>query len=390
MNTSKSIIEIKGEYTTKEIAQQPKMWKKTFDVINSHRNEIERFFENFSDKDADFILTGAGTSAFIGNAVYGVRLKHQQKQSRVVPNTELITHPEFYLLPNKTTVLVSFARSGNSPESMAAVEVVDNFCLESYHIIITCDENGELYKNTNHENALRILLPPETNDVSLAMTSSFSSMMLAFILITKIDQLVLEKKKIEELANWGNIVLSKYERLIADIATIDFKRAVFLGTGPLKGTAEESHLKLQELTDGKVICAFNSFLGFRHGPRAIVDDATLLVYLFSDDQNSRNYEYDLVRQINQTKKGIAQIAISHKPVSIDGVTFDLNVCFGEEHESEVEIEYLCIAEILLAQLLGYHKSLDLGLNPDNPSLSGTISRVVEGVKIYKTKFQEDV
>ena len=390
MNTSKSIIEIKGEYTTKEIAQQPKMWKKTFDVINSHRNEIERFFENFSDKDADFILTGAGTSAFIGNAVYGVRLKHQQKQSRVVPNTELITHPEFYLLPNKTTVLVSFARSGNSPESMAAVEVVDNFCLESYHIIITCDENGELYKNTNHENALRILLPPETNDVSLAMTSSFSSMMLAFILITKIDQLVLEKKKIEELANWGNIVLSKYERLIADIATIDFKRAVFLGTGPLKGTAEESHLKLQELTDGKVICAFNSFLGFRHGPRAIVDDATLLVYLFSDDQNSRNYEYDLVRQINQTKKGIAQIAISHKPVSIDGMTFDLNVCFGEEHGSEVEIEYLCIAEILLAQLLGYHKSLDLGLNPDNPSLSGTISRVVEGVKIYKTKFQEDV
>ena len=386
MNTSKSIIEIKGEYTTKEIAQQPKMWKKTFDVINSHRNEIERFFENFSDKDADFILTGAGTSAFIGNAVYGVILKHQQKQSRVVPNTELITHPEFYLLPNKTTVLVSFARSGNSPESMAAVEVVDNFCLESYHIIITCDENGELYKNTNHENALRILLPPETNDVSLAMTSSFSSMMLAFILITKIDQLVLEKKKIEELANWGNIVLSKYERLIADIATLDFKRAVFLGTGPLKGTAEESHLKLQELTDGKVICAFNSFLGFRHGPRAIVDDATLLVYLFSDDQNSRNYEYDLVRQINQTKKGIAQIAISHKPVSIDGVTFDLNVCFGEEHESEVEIEYLCIAEILLAQLLGYHKSLDLGLNPDNPSLSGTISRVVEGVKIYKTKF----
>ncbi|MHB9142501.1 MAG: SIS domain-containing protein [Paludibacter sp.] len=386
MNTSKSVIEIKGEYTTKEIAQQPEMWKKTFDVINSNRNEIERFFEKFSKKEADFILTGAGTSAFIGNAVYGVRLKHQQKQSRVVPSTELITHPEFYLLPNKTTVLISFARSGNSPESMAAVKVVDNFCQESFHIIITCDENGELYKNTNHENALRILLPPETNDVSLAMTSSFSSMMLAFILITKIDQLGLEERKIEELANWGNIVLSKYDGLISDIATIDFKRAVFLGTGPLKGTAEESHLKLQELTDGKVICAYNSFLGFRHGPRAIVDDETLLVYLFSDDQNSRNYEYDLVRQINQTKKGIAQIAISHKPVYIDGVTFDLNICFGKEHDSEVEIEYLCIAEILLAQLLGYHKSLDLGLNPDNPSLSGTISRVVEGVKIYKTKF----
>ena len=386
MNTNKSVIEIIGEYTFKEIAQQPKMWEKTFDVINSRKNEIERFLKKISEKDADVILTGAGTSAFIGNAIYGVRLKHQQKQSRVVPNTELITHPEFYLQPNKTTVLVSFARSGNSPESLAAVEVVDNFCNESYHLVITCDEKGELYKKTNHENALRILLPPETNDVSLAMTSSFSSMMLAFVLITKIDQLEQEKKKIDELSNWGNTILNKYESSISALAKIDFKRAVFLGSGPLKGTAEESHLKLQELTDGKVICAFNSFLGFRHGPRAIVDDETLLVYLFSDDENSRNYEFDLVRQINQTKKGIAQIAISHKPVFIEGVNFDLNVCFGETDEPEAEIEYLCIAEILLAQLLGYHKSLKLGLNPDNPSLSGTISRVVEGVKIYKTKF----
>lgn len=385
MNKSKSVIEIKGEYTLKEIAQQPRVWNKTFDVINSHKNEIEDFFKKFSEKEVDFILTGAGTSAFIGNAVSGVRLKHQQKQSRVVPTTELITHPEFYLLPQKTTVLVSFARSGNSPESLAAVEVVDHFCHEAYHLVITCDAKGKLYKNTNHEKALRILLPPETNDVSLAMTSSFSSMMLAFLLIIKIDQFELEKKKIEELGNWGSIILDKYESSILALAKIDFKRAVFLGSGPLKGTAEESHLKLQELSDGKVICAFNSFLGFRHGPRAIVDDSTLLVYLFSDDENSRNYEYDLVRQINQTKKGIAQIAVSHKPVSIEGVKFDLNICFGEEHESEVEIEYLCIAEILLAQLLGYHKSLDLGLNPDNPSSSGTISRVVEGVKIYKTK-----
>jgi len=386
MNTSKSVIEIKGEYTIKEIAQQPKMWEKTFEIIHSQQNEIERFFEKFSEKDVDIILTGAGSSAFIGNAVYGVRLKHQQKQSRVVPTTELITHPEYFLQKNKTTVLVSFARSGNSPESLAAVQIVDNYCLESYHIIITCNENGDLYLNTDHEKALRILLPPETNDVSLVMTSSFSSMMLAFILITKIDQLGQDKKKIKELANWGNIVLSKYESLISDIATLDFKRAVFLGSGPLKGTAEESHLKLQELTDGKVVCTFDSFLGFRHGPRAVVDDQTILVYLFSDDQNSRKYEYDLVRQINQTKKGMAQIAISHKPVSIDGVTFDLNVCFGEEHDSAVEIEYLCIAEILLSQLLGYYKSLRLGLNPDKPSASGTISRVVEGVKIYNVKF----
>jgi tagatose-6-phosphate ketose/aldose isomerase len=385
MNKHKSEVDTQGEFTAKEIAQQPIVWKKTFETIESQKIEIENFLERFLGKDVDVVLTGAGSSAFIGNAVYGVRLKHQQKQSRVVPTTELITHPEYFLLPTMPTVLVSFARSGNSPESLAAVQVVDQFCMESYHIVITCDENGKLYTNTDPERTLKILLPPETNDISLAMTSSFSSMMLAFILLTKVDQLDKERTKINELSNWGNVILDRYEGLISDIASIDFERAVFLGSGPLRGTAEESHLKLQELTDGKVICAFNSFLGFRHGPRAIVNDKTLLVYLFSDDPLARKYEYDLVHQINQNGKGIAQVAISHKPVDIDGLTFDLIVCFGEVNEGNTEIEYLCVVEIMLAQLLGYHKSLNLNLNPDQPSVSGTISRVVEGVIIYNQK-----
>jgi tagatose-6-phosphate ketose/aldose isomerase len=382
MNTNNDLIGKLGEHTKKEIAQQPQMWIKTFEIIYSLKIEIERFFRKFSGKETDIILTGAGSSAFIGNAVFGVLLKNQQRPSRVVPNTELITHPEYFLQKNKTTVLVSFGRSGDSPESLAAVKTVDNYCAKSYHLIFTCNEEGELYLQTDNDRSLRILLPPETNDVSLAMTSSFSSMMLAFILVSKINSLEQEEKKIIELSKSGSKLLNKYENLISDIANLDFKRAVFLGSGPLIGTAEESHLKLQELTDGRVICAFNSFLGFRHGPMAIVNNETLLVYLFSDDKTSRNYEYDLVRQINLAKKGMAQIAVSHKPVKINGVKFDLDICLENVDGVELEIEYLCVLEVMFSQILGYYKSLSLGLNPDNPSVSGTISRVVEGVKIY--------
>ena len=385
MEGNKGVSDMNGMFTKKEIAQQPQMWKKTFELIESRKSEIECFFERFSGKDTDIVLTGAGSSAFIGNAVSGVGLKYGQKQARVVPTTEMITHPEYFIQKDKVTVLVSFARSGNSPESLAAVKIVNDYCRESRHVVITCNELGELYQKADPETTLRILLPPETDDVSLAMTSSFTSMMLSYILIAKIGSLGQERLKVNELANWGDLVLNRYEKPIAALASLDFKRAVFLGSGPLRGTAEESHLKLQELTDGKVICAFNSFLGFRHGPRAIVDDETLLVYLFADDEYSRKYEYDLVRQINQTQKGLAQIAVSHKPVSIRGVRFDLNVCFGEENSSGADIEYLCVAEIMLSQLLGYYKSLSLGLDPDKPSLSGTISRVVEGVKIYNYK-----
>lgn len=386
MNTINDVVEKLGEYTKKEIAQQPQMWIKTFELIYSRKIEIERFFRKFSDKETDVILTGAGSSAFIGNAVFGVRLKYQQKPSRVVPNTELITHPEYFLQKNKTTVLVSFGRSGDSPESLAAVKTVENYCANSCHLIFTCNENGELYLQTDNDRSLRILLPPETNDVSLAMTSSFSSMMLAFILVSKIDLIEHEKQKINQLSNCGNILLNEYETLISNIAKLDFERAVFLGSGPLIGTAEESHLKVQELSDGRVMCAFNSFLGFRHGPRAIVNDKTLLVYLFSDDKNSRKYEFDLVKQINQTKKGMAQIAVSHKPVSINGVKFDLDICLENMSGVELEIEYLCVLEVMFSQILGYYKSLSLGLNPDQPSVSGTISRVVEGVKIYQNYY----
>ena len=382
----KSSVKKNGMFTIKEISQQPDVWNKTYEIIFSQRHLIAGFFNELNDGNYDMVLTGAGSSAFIGNAVYGVRMKDQKQPSRIVPTTELITHPDYFLLRNKPTVLVSFARSGNSPESMAAVELVNNYCSNPYHIIITCNETGDLFLKTASERTLKILLPPETNDLSLAMTSSFTSMMLAFVLISKIDTLDDERENVKRIGAWGNTILNEYGESISKIASVDFNRAVFLGSGPLRGTAEESHLKLQELTDGAVICAFNSFLGFRHGPKAVVNNKTLLVYLFDDDENSRKYEYDLVRQINSGNKGIAQIALSHKPLNISNVNFDLNVCFGKAEKSEAQIEYLCIAEVMLAQLLGYYKSLSLGLDPDNPSVSGTISRVVEGVKIYKLKF----
>jgi tagatose-6-phosphate ketose/aldose isomerase len=372
-----------GKYTKREIFQQPDVWKKTKEVIFSRKEEISAFLKKvYENKEVDTVLTGAGSSAFIGAAVSGVFVKFNHVSARAIPTTELITHPDFLLLKEKAVLLVSFARSGNSPESLAAIDTVNKYCRQSWHIIITCNETGELYRRSDASNMLKILLPPETNDESLAMTSSFSSMMLAYILIAKIDTLDSEKANVELLAEWGRRILD-YEQSIARIAELSFSRAVFLGSGPLRGIAEESHLKLQELTDGKVICTWDSFLGFRHGPIAVVNQETLLVYLFADQEHTRRYEFDLVKQISVDNKHLAQIAISHHPVKMTDVNFDLNVNFGKIEDRDAPIEYLCVAEVLVAQLLGYYKSIALGLDPDNPSSSGTFSRVVKGVKIYE-------
>jgi tagatose-6-phosphate ketose/aldose isomerase len=313
-------------------------------------------------------------------------MKLQKQPARSVPTTELITHPEYFLLKDRPTLLVSFARSGNSPESIAAVDVVNGYCTNVYHLFITCNEKGELNKIPASPNVYKIILPPETNDDGLAMTSSFSSMMLAFILVAKINEISQEKMKVTRLSFWIRKILADYEESIERMAQTDFRRAVFLGSGPLRGTAEESHLKLQELTDGEVICTFNSFLGLRHGPRVAINGETLLVYLFSDSEHTRRYEYDLVQQVSAGTKPLLTVAVSHRPVDIKGVKFDLEICFGSMDDPEADIEYLCIAEVLLAQLLGFYKSKQLGLNPDNPSKSGTISRVVEGVVIYPFNF----
>lgn len=375
------INEKAGYHTKKEIFQQPEMWMKTYGTVFQKEQEISGFLKRIYDNgEVDMILTGAGSSAFIGNAVFGVKFRNSTV--RVVPTTELVTHPEYFLFSDRPTMLVSFARSGNSPESVAAIEKVDKYCRQSFHIIVTCNEKGDLFQRAASPNTLKILLPPETNDEGLAMTSSFSSLMLTYILIAKIDKLHEERRNVIQLSTWGNFMLRNYEKSIAKLASLNFTRAVFLGSGLLKGIAEESQLKLQELTDGRVICSFNSFLGFRHGPIAVVNEETLLVYLFAEGESTMRYEYDLVRQINIGKKGMAQVAVSHKPVNIDGVAFDLNIHFGIEEENTPPIEYLGIVDVIFAQLLGYYKSLDFGLNPDNPSESGSFSRVVEGVKIY--------
>ena len=158
-----------------------------------------------------------------------------------------------------------------------------------------------------------------------------------------------------------------------------FKRAVFLGSGLLKGIARESQLKLQELTDGKVICKYDSFMGFRHGPKAVIDDDTLIIYLFSNNHYANLYEIDLVNAISESRKNLFTIGIMEK--NIDSVKVDLRIVLSQNGK-KIQEEFLPVVSVLPAQLLGLYKSLNLGLNPDSPSASGMIHRVVQGVNIY--------
>ena len=368
--------------TWKEIQQQPAMWLATYDIVCNRKAEIEAFVKKYVSEGYEIILTGAGTSAYIGDALQWVLSDTLLKGAKAVATTDIITEAEALFNKDSKVLLVSFARSGNSPESVGAINLVNKTAGQAAHIYITCNANGEMAKMANgSDNTLLVLLPPQTNDLSLAMTSSYSSMYLACAMIANIEHIEEHKAQIEAVAAATAEALPKYTEAIKAMAERDFNRAVFLGSGELMGVAEESRLKLQELTDGTVMCAFDSFLGFRHGPKAVINKDTLLVYLLSENPATQRYEYDLIRQIKANNDITGYVAVSQSEPTVGSEYFDLNVVIGVP--AEVKRCYKSVSYIFVAQLLGFYKALDLKRSPDNPSVSGNISRVVEGVTIYE-------
>ena len=365
-------------HTYREIRQQPRVWRKAYDIIRARKAEIQSFLDANLDEDFTIVLTGAGTSAYIGDALEPA-LSRIRRGVRAIATTDIITDPGLYFDKASKVLLVSFARSGNSPESVGAVKAVEKAAGKVAHIFITCNENGELAKMKG-SHILTILLPPETNDVSLAMTSSYSTMLLVCSMIARIDHIEDEKENIDILSEKVEAAMERYESGIREIAERNFSRAVFLGSGPLKGVAEESRLKLQELTDGAVMCAFDSFLGFRHGPKALVNPDSMLVYLLSSNPDIQRYELDLINQIKSNNDVKASVIVCQRKPALAEDAYDLCVEIGIPES--VPDYFACVSYVFVGQLLGFFKSIATGLCPDSPSVSGNISRVVEGVTLY--------
>lgn len=378
---SDSIINIYKTDTYREIFQQPLVWKKEYELLLNNKEVINNFIsKHFESENIEIILSGAGTSAYIGDILSVLYAEKGYSNCKSISTTDIITHPEAFLPKDKKVVLISFARSGNSPESIATVELANKLCKEVVHVIITCNKDGVLASGISSDDLL-LLLPSETNDKSLAMTSSFSTMLLTGLLLIDINHIEEKQKEIEDLCKDAQYVLDNYAGELAAISKRPFSRAIFLGSGQMKGMAEECHLKLQEMTDGKVICKFDSFLGFRHGPKAAINNETLLVYFFSGNEYVFTYEKDLVEQINTNNKVIGQIAVSNHQFDLSSVKFDLEINTAIISNS-ANSEYNFIIAVLTGQLLAFFKSVNLNFDPDSPSVSGNIARVVEGVKIY--------
>ncbi len=369
-------------HTYHEINWQPKLWLDVYRTIASQREELNNFLlPLISNKQLKIILTGAGSSAFIGKTIQHAFYQNFGIDSTAISTTSLVTHFENYVSADRPLLLISFARSGNSPESNAVVDLAEKFCSEVYHIAITCNPLGSLAEKVNDlGNGLTLILPPEAEDKALAMTGSFTGMLLAAALTAKMDSFEGLENDVKQISVTGQSLLDDHHGDFKELAEYDFNRIVFLGSGPLLGISRESHLKVQELTNGEVIGKHDSFLGFRHGPKVVVNKKTVLVYLFSPDEYVFRYEKDLAREILSENTHMYTIGIFASEEMSRQVDCDLKVELNYNGNPDPDVGLL--PYVIPAQLIGLYKSIDLGLNPDSPSDNGTISRVVKGVHIY--------
>lgn len=367
-----------GLWTAREIAQQPAMLRETQKLLMARRAEIEAFLGPLlASRDLRIILTGAGTSAFAGECLAPVLSTRLGRRVEAIPTTDIVSAPHLYFDADAPTLLVSFGRSGNSPESVAAIELADRLVKNLSHLVITCNADGALAAWGRGARGLTVQLPEPTHDRSFAMTSSFSSMTYAALAV--FNGIAVMDERVDAIARATQSVITNYTAVMQAAAAEGYERVVYLGSNIFKGLARESGLKLLELTNGALVTMFDSPLGFRHGPKTIVNDRTLIVVFFSNNAYTRSYDVDLLDELRRDNAAARVIAITAQ----DGVGLprgDEISIPGLETSDDAE---LLVPYIVAPQILAFFESLRLGLTPDKPNTSGTVNRVVQGVRIHE-------
>jgi tagatose-6-phosphate ketose/aldose isomerase len=377
-------MEFKNYVTWQEIVQQPSIWKEELEIVKNNLRSIGDFIEKIQGKKVKVIFTGAGSSEFVGNTLCSYVNSKIDIDVLSIPTTDIVSMPEQYLETDTTTILVSCARSGNSPESVATVNLADKIVKNIYHIFITCNPEGHLATiSKDGDNKYLLLMPEKTNDKGFAMTGSFSSMVVAGVLILLRKNFVEMEEKVTYIANVVEKNLEKILDNVEAITDLDIDRIVYLGDGALKGLAEEMSLKVLELTGGKLASFYNTFLGFRHGPKSIVNDKTAIICMMSNNIYTRIYELDLLKEFKNEggkKKIIVFDTIYDEEVKNN---CDYYFSFADKRLGEIEEVFAGLGYLIYGQLISLIKSAKLGVNPDNPCPTGEVNRVVKGVIIHK-------
>ena len=371
-----------ADITTREIYQQPEVWKEAFDSYKAQAAAIAAFLKKIEDKHdyIKVIFAGAGSSAYVGDTLtpYFRQIYDERKWNfNAIATTDIVANPLVYLKREVPTVLVSFARSGNSPESVATVDLAKELVDDLYQITITCAAQGKLAQQAQDDEKNLLLLQPEaSNDAGFAMTSSFSSMMLTALLVFDRADLAQKEAKVAALLQLSQDILERVAD-VQQLVDLDFSRVIYLGAGPFFGLAHEAQLKILELTAGQIATMYESPVGFRHGPKSLINQDTVVLVFGSADAYTKAYDLDLVQEVADDGIVRGLVLLTDREEQLEGVE---QVVLSTQEP--LEDSYRIFPYIVYAQLFALLSSLKVKNRPDTPSPTGTVNRVVQGVIIH--------
>ncbi|MDE2436097.1 MAG: SIS domain-containing protein [Sphingomonadales bacterium] len=364
--TIEALQETSGsDWTGREIAQQPTVWEDLLSSIDAARPDLDAFITPLlAMPDLRIILAGAGSSAFIGRVVATELTRMLARPVEAIATTDIVAAPLQYLLPDRPTLLVSYGRSGDSPESLECVRLADQVLADCYHLTISCNADGALARfAVGKPRNFALLMPPAALDQSFAMTSSVSAMALA-----SIDAFAPDRQAAAGAIAAARLHLAGNCADIDELIALKPRRFIFLGSGTMQGIATEAALKALELAGGVVDCYSDSPLGFRHGPKFLVDEQTVVVVLDSADSYTRNFDRDLADELVRDGRAKRVVRLGALP-AVSGTNLGGDLWQG-------------LIYLIWCQQLAYRLALSLGINPDNPCSNGQLNRVVKGVTFY--------
>ncbi len=375
------------EHTPREIAQQPDAWINTYERSREHRVELNDVVRRAgigrgSTSSPTVYLVGAGTSDYSGRALAPLLRRRWGCDVWPIPSTTLLTEFEEYHRPGREYFWISFSRSGESPEGVALLQQALDRHREIRHLVITCNQQGAMAQlcARHPDRAATLVLDDAVNDRGLAMTSSFTNMVLAGQCVAHLEDLAEFGDVVAQVSEAGQKFLPAAAEVAEAITLLGCTRTCFVGAGALRAVADEGALKVVELSAGKVTTLAETPLGLRHGPLSSVDSQTLFVAFLSSESRRRGYELDLLREIDRKHLGRVRAAVTTRAdgdvSSLTDYPLSLNC------PADFPDLYRPVLDVMFAQMIGLFASMRCGLKPDQPSPGGTITRVVAPIKLY--------
>jgi tagatose-6-phosphate ketose/aldose isomerase len=365
-------------HTLREICQQPLTWQDTAARLRRAAGPVAESLRGVRA----VVFTGSGSSLYAGECVAPALQAELGLPVSAVAAGLVLTHPASCLPPFGPFLVVSVARSGNSPESRAVVDWLLESRPDARHLVLTCNGQGALATASAARTGVRaVVLDETTDDRSLVMTSSFTNLVLAGRALASLAEPEQGSARFEALARAGSQLLLARTSALAELARSGFTSAVFLGSGCRLGSAREAALKILEMNGGEVWTLAESYLGLRHGPMSAIRKDTLIVAFLSSDPLVRAYELDVLRELDRKGIGGRRLVLGASlPVDLGGVHPTLAIdCVEAEASDDAE---LTVLDATVGQLLGFFRCLAAGFKPDSPSELGVITRVVSGFEIH--------